>query len=148
MKHTHRKCCYRSFDETLKPFELQGELNSLLKRDRKDKIQGLLRPLTEHKEKENNELIKAFNEALFEYEIALNSWCANALKRLRDLLSNITDSDPDYPIPFELSDFWIPSIFEDAKLLSVVISKLANKTRNLWKHSKPYQVFLPNFMAQ
>lgn len=114
-----------------KPFELQGELNSLLKRDRNDKIQGLLRPLTEHKEKENNELIKAFNEALFEYEIALNSWCANALKRLRDLLSNITDADPDYPIPFELSDFWIPSIFEDAKLLSEVISKLANKTRNL-----------------
>lgn len=114
-----------------KPFELQGELNSLLKRDRNDKIQGLLRPLTEHKEKENNELIKAFNEALFEYEIALNSWCANALKRLRDLLTNITDADPDYPIPFELSDFWIPSIFEDAKLLSEVISKLANKTRNL-----------------
>jgi len=114
-----------------KPFELQGELNSLLKRDRNDKIQGLLRPLTEHKERENNELIKAFNEALFEYEIALNSWCANALKRLRDLLTNITDADPDYPIPFELSDFWIPSIFEDTKLLSVVISKLTNKTRNL-----------------
>ena len=114
-----------------KPFELQGELNSLLKRDRNDKIQGLLRPLTEHKEKENNELIKAFNEALFEYEIALNSWCANALKRLRDLLTNITDADPDYPISFELSDFWIPSIFEEAKLLSEVISKLANKTRNL-----------------
>lgn len=114
-----------------RPFELQGELNSLLKRDRKDKIQGLLRPLTEHKEKENNELIKAFNEVLFEYEIALNSWCSNALKRLRDLLTNITDADPDYPIPFELSDFWIPSLFEDAKLLSEVISKLANKTRNL-----------------
>ncbi len=114
-----------------KPFELQGELNSLLKRDRNDKIQGLLRPLSEHKEKENNELIKAFNEALFEYEIALNSWCANALKRLRDLLTNITDANPDYPIPFELSDFWIPSIFDDAKLLSEVISKLANKTRNL-----------------
>lgn len=114
-----------------KPFELQGELNSLLKRDRNDKIQGLLRPLTEHKEKENNKLIKAFNEALFEYEIALNSWCANALKRLRDLLSNITDADPDYPIPFELSDFWVPSLFEDAKLLSEVFSKMANKTRNL-----------------
>lgn len=114
-----------------KPFELQGELNSLLKRDKNDKIQGLLRPLTEHKEKENNELIKPFNEALFEYEVALNSWCGNALKRLRDLLTNITDADPDYPIPFELSDFWIPSLFDDAKLLSEVISKLANKTRNL-----------------
>jgi len=114
-----------------KPFELQGELNSLLKRDKNDKIQGLLRPLTEHKEKESNELIKAFNEGLFEYETALNSWCGNALKRLIDLLTNITDADPDYPIPFELSDFWIPSLFDDAKLLSEVISKLANKTRNL-----------------
>ena len=47
------------------------------------------------------------------------------------MLTNITDADPDYPIPFELSDFWIPSIFEDTKLLSVVISKLTNKTRNL-----------------
>lgn len=114
-----------------KPFELQGELNSLLKRDKNDKIQGLLRPLTEHKEKESNELIKAFNEALFEYEIALNNWCSNALKRLRDLLTNITDADPDYPIPFELSDFWIPSLFDDAKLLSEVISKIANKIRNI-----------------
>ena len=114
-----------------KPFELQGELNSLLKRDKNDKIQGLLRPLTEHKEKESNELIKAFNEALLEYEIALNNWCSNALKRLRDLLTNITDADPDYPIPFELSDFWIPSLFDDAKLLSEVISKMSNKSRNL-----------------
>lgn len=114
-----------------KPFELQGELNSLLKRDKNHKIQGLLRPLAEHKEKESNELIKTFNEALFEYEVALNSWCSNALKRLRDLLTSITDADPDYPIPFELSDFWIPSLFDDAKLLSEVISKLANKIRNL-----------------
>lgn len=114
-----------------KPFELQGELNSLLKRDKNDKIQGLLRPLTEHKEKGSNELIKAFNEALFEYEVALNNWCVNALIRLRGLLTNITDADPDYPIPFELSDFWIPSLFADAKLLSEVISKIENKTRNL-----------------
>lgn len=113
------------------PFELQAELNSLLKRDKNDKIQGLLRPLTEHKEKESNEFIISFNEALFEYEIALNNWCANALKRLKELLTNINDADPDYPIPFELSDFWIPSLFEDAKLLSEVISKMANKTRNL-----------------
>lgn len=114
-----------------KPFELQAELNSLLRRDKSDKIQGLLRPLTDNKEKDSNELIKAFNEVLFEYEVALNSWCGNALKRLSDLLTNITDVDPDYPIPFELSDFWIPSLFDDAKLLSAVIAKLANKTRNL-----------------
>ncbi len=114
-----------------KPFELQSELISLLKRDKNDKIQGLLRPLTEHKEKDSNDQIKDFNEALFEYELALNSWCHNALKRLKDLLTNISDADPDYPIPFELSDFWIPSIFEDAKLLCEFISKLSNKTRNL-----------------
>lgn len=114
-----------------KPFELQAELNSLLKRDKKDRIQGLLRPLTEHKEKESNEQIKAFNVTLIEYELALNSWCANAIKRLKDLLINISDADPDYPIPFELGDFWIPSLFENAKLLSEVISRLANKTRNL-----------------
>jgi len=114
-----------------KPFELQGELNSLLKRDKKNKIQGLLRPLTEHKEKDSNKLIKAFNKALFEYEVTLNSWCEKALKRLKDLLSNISDADPDYPIPFEIGDFWISTLFEDAKMLSESITKLSNKIRKL-----------------
>jgi len=114
-----------------KPFELQGELNSLLKRDKNDKIQGLLRPLTEHKEKESNELIKAFNEALFGYENILNSWIEKSLAGINQNLLAASELDPDYPIPFELQKFWTVSLLEEAKLLSEAISKLENKTKNI-----------------
>ena len=113
------------------PCEIQSELQSLLKRDKTGKIQGLFRALTEHRGKDTIEQIKDFTESLFEYEQILDSWCKNALNRLNDLLINVKEIDPDYPLPFELLDFWIPSLFEDAKKLSEAITKLSNKTSNI-----------------
>ena len=114
-----------------RPFALQSELQSLIKRDKSNKPQGLFRAIFEHKEIDSIAQIKEFSDSVFEYENLINDWCNRALRRLDELLQNIKEIDPDYPIPFELDDFWVPSLFEQAKSLNDSITKLSVKARAL-----------------
>lgn len=107
-----------------RPWVLLHELNSLLKRDDRGEIQGLIRALLANPQLKGNPLLERFKNALDKFETQLNSWCRQARERLNQMYPSIDNIDPDYPASFETKAFWVESLYTSASVLKDAISSL------------------------
>ena len=112
------------------PWKLLHELQSVLKRDSTGKSQGLYRVLLTHPQRSENKHLSSFSDLLEKYEKQLTAWCSDARKRLNIMFSRGQDVDPDYPAAFDLSEFWVESLYESAKDLNNTMSFLANSAHD------------------
>ena len=107
-----------------RPWALQHELNSLLKKDDHGEIQGLIRALLANPQLKGNPLLERFKNALDKFEPLLNSWCRQARERLNQMYPSIDNIDPDYPTSFETKAFWVESLYASASVLKEAVSSL------------------------
>ncbi len=107
-----------------RPWALQHELNSLLKKDDHGEIQGLIRALLANPQMKGSPLSERFKNALDKFEPMLNSWCRQARERLNQMYPSIDNIDPDYPTSFETKAFWVESLYASASVLKEAISSL------------------------
>jgi len=114
-----------------RPWALMHEMDSVLKRDDKGKVQGLYRALLHHPQINDYEELKKFRDRMENAEKHLHAWCHSARVRLGDMLCDVRDFDPDLPLPFPLDQFWIASLYDAAKSLHDQLSALANAIHQL-----------------
>lgn len=88
------------------PWALQTEIASLLKRDRQNKVQGLLRSVLEHPAVNTVKTLQAFNAAFLDVETKITTWCQMAIERLAEIAITQADDDPELPMLFPLELFW------------------------------------------
>lgn len=120
------------------PWSLQGEMASLLKRDAKGQIRGLLRTVLEHSNIDRVAELSGFRDALLALEPALAQWCQMCSQRLAEMCEGNSDYDPDVPVLFSMADFWITSLHQPAhallgqlQALSLTIETLQEKLPHL-----------------
>lgn len=99
------------------PWSLQSEIDSLLKRDDRNRITGLLRPVVEHVDADRIRELGNFRSTLFSLEQTLKQWCHLASERLAEMCEGVSDYDPDTPVLFSMDDFWVPSVYDPAQVL-------------------------------
>lgn len=116
---------------TFNPWALLRETNSLIKRDKNDKAQGLYRLLLDHPDKDSNTLIQEFNRDLLAFEAAIVDWCNLARKRLNAQFPDAEDADPDFPKVFATDEFWVDALYGAAKDLKGIIGDLASSIDRL-----------------
>lgn len=114
-----------------RPWVLMHEVDSVLKRDEKGKVQGIYRALLQHPQIDEYEELKKFRDRMENAEKHLHAWCHSARVRLGDMLCDVRDFDPDLPLPFPLDQFWITSLYDSAKSLHDQLSALANAIHQL-----------------
>ena len=114
-----------------RPWALMHEVDSVIKRDDKGKVQGLYRALLHHPQIDDYEELKKFRNRIESTEKHLHEWCQSARVRLGDMLCDIRDFDPDLPLAFPLDQFWISSLHEAAKSLHDHLTSLANAIHQL-----------------
>ena len=119
---------------TFNPWALLGETNSLIKRDRDQKPQGLYRLLLEHSDRNSNEYIMDFNRDLLAFEDAVAGWCGAARKRLNTQFPDAEDADPDFPKVFKNDEFWVDRLYQSAKDLKELTENLASSIDRLMEN--------------
>jgi len=108
-----------------RPWVLKHEIDSVLRRDDKGKIQGLYRALMHHPQIDSYPWLATFRDRLERSEKKLHQWCGEARKRLCEMLNEVQDFDPDLPIAFKTDDFWVTSLYDSAKELLDVLQSLS-----------------------
>ncbi|MBM4093676.1 MAG: hypothetical protein FJ276_30360, partial [Planctomycetes bacterium] len=113
------------------PWRLQRELDSLLKRDQKGHAQGLYRSLIHHPQIKQHPQLQEFSARLEKVETALAAWCSDASERLADMMANLQEIDPEFPVAFHAEEFWIEPLYASAKALHESLGLLSAITHQL-----------------
>lgn len=99
------------------PWSLQAEIVSLLKRDQRGKVTGVLRSLLDDNGARHVREIEVFRAALFRVEQELAAWCQLASQRLAEMCEAAGEYDPDSPVLFTMDDFWVSAVYDPAREL-------------------------------
>jgi ATP-dependent DNA helicase DinG len=128
------------------PWSLQSEIASLLKRDDKGQVRGLLRVVLEHPDVDRVAELSGFRDALLPLEQMLASWCEACSLRLADMCEGNSDYDPDTPVLFPMADFWVTSLRQPAHTLLGQLQVLSLATETLLE-KLPYLRGLPRRLS-
>lgn len=128
------------------PWSLQGEMASLLKRDPKGQVRGLLRIVLEYPNIDRVAELRGFRDVLLSLEPSLAQWCEACGQRLAEMCEGNSDYDPDMPVLFPMAEFWIPSLHQPAHTLLGQLQALSLATETL-QEKLPYLRGLPRRLA-
>jgi len=127
-------------------WSLRSEIASLLKRDHKGDVRGLLRVVLEHRDVEKVAELRQFRDTLLPVERTLTEWCAECSRRLAEMCEGMGDYDPDLPVLFSMADFWSISLHQCAQTLHTEFQALSLAIESLLE-KLPHLPRLPRRLA-